>query len=72
MKIDLYLIVSKQTSVRTPKLYEIQEKLEKNNDVKDTLVDANEPEDITPQKIRETIARSNGEVFFPVRLRCAA
>lgn len=56
MKIDLYIIVSNQTKVRAPKLDELQQKIKKNHDVKVTFITGNEPEDITPQKIRETIA----------------
>eukprot|EP00873_Tetraselmis_striata_P027003 jgi/Tetstr1/447267/TSEL_034704.t1 len=65
MKIDLYIIVSNQTKVRAPKLDDLQNRLNKNHDVRVTFITGNEPEDITPHKIRETVVieKINSQIY---------
>lgn len=55
MKIDLYLIVSAQTSLRKAKLAEVRARIEAEHDVVTHVVTQHEPEDITRQVLRESV-----------------
>lgn len=55
MKIDLYIITSKQTNIRTKKVAELCERISKLYDTKVTYISEHEPEEITHDKIRESV-----------------
>ena len=55
MKIDLYLIVSGQTKVRSAKLDAVRSRLEDAHDVATVVVSNHEPEDISPKTVRDSV-----------------
>jgi hypothetical protein len=55
MKIDLYLIVSGQTKVRSAKLEAVRARIEAAHDVVTTVISNHEPEDISPKMVRESV-----------------